>query len=249
MKNNTQMNDSWNSYDKTVGATGHYYHQHLILPKALELLSLRKANLSLLDLGCGQGVLARHLPEKVSYIGIDASTSLIRAARKYSKHKFITADVSEPLKLEKKDFTHATLILALQNIKDPLPVLINAANHLKQGGKLLIVLNHPCFRIPRQSSWGIDESKKTQYRRIDRYFTPLEISIQMRPSQNDAATETRSYHHPLSSYCLWLKEAGFCIEIMEEWCSDKKSTGKVAAMENRARQEFPLFLTLLARKN
>jgi ubiquinone/menaquinone biosynthesis C-methylase UbiE len=249
MKNNKETNDNWKSYDKTVGATGHYYHQSLILPKALELLNLRKANLSLLDLGCGQGVLARHLPEKVDYLGIDASTSLVRAARKYSKHKFMTADVSKPLDLEKKDFTHATLILALQNIKDPLPVLTNAANHLKQGAKLLIVLNHPCFRIPRQSSWGIDEGKKLQYRRVDRYFSPLEISIQMRPSQNEQSAETQSYHYPLSSYCAWLKEAGFCIELIEEWCSDKKSMGKMATMENRARQEFPLFLTLLTRKN
>lgn len=243
------INDSWSSYDKTVGLKGHYYHQQLILPKALDLLNLRKANLSLLDLGCGQGILARHIPEKVDYLGVDSSSALICAAKKYSKHRFIVGDVSKPLKTEKKDFTHAALILALQNIKDGFAVLKNSADHLKQGGKLLVVLNHPCFRVPRQSSWEVDEKKRVQYRRIDRYISPLDIPIQMRPSQNDVADETWSYHYPLSSYTLWLKEAGFCIEILEEWCSDKISTGKASTMENRSRQEFPLFLAILARKN
>jgi hypothetical protein len=35
---------------------------------------------------------------------------------------------------------------------------------------------------------------------------------------------------------------------MEEWCSDKKSEGAAARMEDRARKEFPLFLTILASK-
>jgi hypothetical protein len=35
---------------------------------------------------------------------------------------------------------------------------------------------------------------------------------------------------------------------MEEWVSDKKSTGKFATVENRARAEFPLFLTLKMKK-
>jgi len=36
---------------------------------------------------------------------------------------------------------------------------------------------------------------------------------------------------------------------MEEWISDKKSTGAKARMENRSREEFPLFLALLAQKS
>lgn len=248
MKNKTE-NDSWNAYDKTVGSSGHYYHQNLILPKTLELLALKKTEgASVLDLGCGQGVLARHLPEKVVYVGVDASPGLLKSARNYTSHEFIQSDLAQPLALKKKDFTHATIILALQNIQDPLQVLQNAALHLREGGKLLIVLNHPCFRIPRQSSWGIDEQKKTQYRRIDRYFSPLEVPIQMRPGSQEAPETTWSYHHPLSMYTQWLHKAGFAIALIEEWCSDKKSIGKAAPMENRARVEFPLFLTFLASK-
>lgn len=251
MKNKIQS--SWESveswYDKSVGPEGHYYHQQIVLPGALRLLELEEKS-ALLDLACGQGILARHLPQGVSYTGVDASPSLVKAAKQYSSqriHKFQVGDVTQPLSLPLETFSHATILLALQNIADPLAVLQNAARHLQPGGKLVIVLNHPCFRIPRQSSWQIDEAKKIQYRRIDRYFTPMEIPIQMHPSKKETSTQTWSFHQPLSAYSRYLKQAGFMIECIDEWCSDKKSIGKTATMENRSREEFPLFLAISAR--
>lgn len=238
---NWETSSSW--YDKIVGDKGHYYHQHVIIPGVLKLLQL-EAGHRLLDLACGQGVLARHLPKDIDYVGVDASPSLIKEAKKKSSHLFVVGDVTKPLKEGR--FTHASVILALQNIEDGKAVLKTAAHHLDTSGKLILVLNHPCFRIPRQSSWGIDVAKKTQYRRIDRYLSPLKIPIQTHPGKQ--SEETWSFHHPLSDYTKWLQETGFATEKIEEWTSDKKSTGTHARMENRSREEFPLFLSILARK-
>lgn len=245
------MDTSWEKatcwYDKIVGSEGHYYHQHVILPGVLRLLEGAK---DVLDLACGQGILARSLPKGVSYSGVDASKSLIKAASKYhcnKDHHFYVADVTGPLPLSSQSFTHGAIILALQNIQEPLAVLNNFQKHLAPGGKLVIVINHPCFRIPRQSSWQVDPDKKLQYRRVDRYFSPLEVPIQTSPGQKGSAN-TLSFHHPLKQYAAWLKEAGFVMEDLQEWCSDKSSSGKHARMENRSRREFPLFLTLLAAK-
>jgi hypothetical protein len=47
----------------------------------------------------------------------------------------------------------------------------------------------------------------------------------------------------------YLRNAHFSLIDLEEWCSNKKSTGPKAKMEDRARQEIPLFLALLAKKN
>ncbi len=121
-----------------------------------------------------------------------------------------------------------------------------AARHLKKKGKLLMVLNHPCFRIPRQSEWGVDAQKKLQYRRINSYLSPQKIPIQTQPGKGEQSATTFSYHHPLSDYSLWLQQANFSIAHLEEWCSDKKSEGSQAKMEDRARKEIPLFLAIIA---
>ncbi len=247
-----QLKTSWESsakwYDESVGGKGHYYHEKVIFPKLLLLMKLDK-NSKVLDLACGQGVLARKLPKNILYAGVDVSKSLIRIAKERTKgnHQFYMHDVTKPFNLPFQDFTHATIILALQNLKDPLQPLKNAHDHLIKGGKLSIVLNHPCFRIPRQSHWGIDEEKRLQYRRLDSYLSSQEIPIQMHPGKK-GQSQTVSFHHPLSIYMRFLKEAGFVIEELEEWVSDKKSTGSKAQMENRARREFPLFLTLICHK-
>lgn len=238
-------------YDKTVGEEGHYYHKEIILPKLLELWNLeRSPSPAVLDLACGQGVLARHIPKKIPYHGVDVAPSLIRRAIDYDKnplHTYQVADITKPLKMEKKEFSHAAIILALQNLEHPEKAIQNAANLLKKNGLFSMVINHPYFRIPRQTSWGVDEGKKTQYRRIDRYLSPLKIPILAHPGRPSNPAETISYHWSLENLTQWLKNAGFLIEEIQEWCSNKVSTGSKAKMENRARDEFPLFMLVSAR--
>lgn len=256
-QHSTKKNTSWDSvgnwYNGIVGNEGHYYHRKLILPGVIRLLGITEQTQGpLLDLACGQGVLARQLPEKLLYTGIDISPALIKAAKQAStnkSHEFIVADASKTLLLQKKEYSYATLLLALQNIEHGEKVIDNAARHLQVGGKFLIVLNHPCFRIPRQSSWEVDAGKKIQYRRIDRYYSDMKIPIQMHPGKGAASPATWSFHHPLSTYSEWLYNAGFHIAKIDEWCSDKISSGKQATMENRSREEIPLFMAILATKS
>ena len=252
MREDTTWETSSSWYDKIVGEKGHYYHQQVIIPRILNILEREKyPQPHLLDLACGQGVLARHLPKGIKYLGIDGAASLIDAAKQYapkSPHQFFLHDLSHPLELPFKEFSHATCILALQNMANPAQLLRTAFAHLRRGGLLIVVLNHPTFRIPRQSGWGVDEQKKLQYRRVDRYMTELKIPIQTQPSKQEASEETWSFHHPISYFSAQLKQAGFVLDLIEEWCSDKKSVGKTAPMENRSRQEFPLFMTLIAKK-
>jgi hypothetical protein len=132
-------------------------------------------------------------------------------------------------------------------MEDGRSAIASAARHLKPKGKLILVLNHPAFRIPRQSAWGYDEKTKTQYRRINAYMKPLKIPIAMHPGKKESFT-TYSFHHPLSTYTHWLEKSSFSILSIEEWCSDKKSEGGRAKAEDRARLEFPLFLALIAEK-
>lgn len=239
--------DKW--YDTLVGEEGHYYHTHLVMPNLVRLLKLRTGD-RLLDLACGQGVLARNIPEGVDYFGIDLAPSLIQKAKQYKKGRFAIGDITKPLPVPAgATFTHAAIVLALQNVEKPDSALLETARHLERGGRLVVVLNHPCYRIPRQTSWGIDEQQNMQYRRVNRYMTPLQIPIRMHPGKGEKAETTWSFHFPITAFCQCLFESGFAIIGFEEWVSDKKSTGKNAKRENLARSEFPLFLAIIAQKS
>lgn len=237
-------------YQKTVGESGSFFHKEVILPRSLALLHLQSSS-RLLDLACGQGVLSRALPNIEFYQGFDLSPELIKEADKLNhqpKHHFQVADVTKPLPISFSEFSHGTIILALQNIAEPDKVIHNFSRHLSIGGKLLLILNHPCFRIPRQSSWEIDNKNKIEYRRLNRYLSPLRIPITAHPGRSKSPL-TWSFHEPLSYYFKLLKVNHFVVTDLEEWTSPKESQGKAAKMENLARNEFPLFLALLATKS
>ncbi|MCB1148926.1 MAG: class I SAM-dependent methyltransferase [Chlamydiia bacterium] len=247
-KKNTSWQKSAEWYDKIVGTEGHYYHRQIIFPNLLKRVDF--ANADVLDLACGQGILSRQIPENTPYLGLDLSKTLIDTAREHSaspRHIFGVADMTKPLDLEARH-THAFIILALQNMTAPLEALKNASEGLKIGGKLYLVLNHPCYRIPRHSAWQVDEARKIQQRTVDSYMSTMQIPIAMHPGKGKKSETTFSTHFSLHSLFGWLKEAGFVVSGLEEWCSDKESIGSKAKMENRARDEFPLFMLIEARK-
>lgn len=245
-------------YDGQVGKKGHYYHQAIILPKLLEILGLDKTpQANLVDAGCGQGVFARHIPAHVKYAGLDLSPRLIEEARKRTGRRphtaFHVADLTQPLQnqnlpLKEEEFSHGVCVLALQNMRSPHEALGQLGKLLQKGGKLVIVLNHPCFRIPRHTHWGVDEAKDTRFRRVDAYLSFQKIAIQAKPSMGEKSAVTWTFHHPLSTYINALSEAGFALTGMQEWCSDKVSDGRCARRENKSRAEIPLFLALVATK-
>lgn len=253
MHKSQAKNTSWSPvakwYSGIVGDTGHYFHEHVIFPRLKTLLD-PKGGESVLDVGCGQGVYARTIPHNVDYTGIDASKDLILEAKKLtknSKHTYYVADATRGLPVPESSFDHAVCILAIQNTKDAALLIENVGKSLKPKGDFVIVLNHPSFRIPRQSSWGVDEAQKLEYRRINRYLSPLEIPINAHPGLSDSPL-TWTYHQPIEYYVKALKSAGLVITDLEEWTSDKASVGKAANAENRARAEFPLFMAIRAVK-
>ncbi|MES2088259.1 MAG: methyltransferase domain-containing protein [Patescibacteria group bacterium] len=239
-----------NWYDDLLESGEGTYQSDLILPNVLRLLEI-KSGQSVLDLACGQGFFSREFFKVGAAVsGSDISPNLIALAQKNSpkniEYFVAPADKLVFAKSESKDAV--VCILAIQNIENAPAVLSEAFRVLKKGGKFLMVMNHPTFRIAKRSSWGFDEKLKIQYRRLDEYISESKTEIAMHPG-SDPASATVSFHHPLQYYFKALYKAGFLVSRLEEWNSGKTSQpGPRAGAENKARSEFPLFLTLEARK-
>ena len=228
-------------YDQLVGDAGHYYHQEVIVPFLKTWFTEKKGRLA--DLGCGQAFFSTQLPKDWTYTGFDASKSLIQAAKAKGIKDCFVQDLHEPFKNPANDFDVALFLLSLQDMEFPDKAISNASQLLKKDKELWIVLNHPCYRIPRQSGWGIDEGKKTQFRKIESYMSENLIPIELSPSKKETK---KVFHHHFSLTLLtkWLLQNGFHIAKIEELVSNKTSTGSKSSMENRSRKEFPLFMCL-----
>jgi ubiquinone/menaquinone biosynthesis C-methylase UbiE len=244
-ENASQWDDSSRWYQGCVGTEGHFDHRTLILPNVLAKLQRAQVK-TILDVGCGQGILERHID--CDYVGIDGSHELIRHAirgKKRDTSQYVVADAATTY-LEGALFDAIVFILSLQNMERPDEAIREAQRHLQPDGQMIFVLNHPAFRIPRQSGWVVDAGRNVLCRQMHLYMSEEKIPIQTHPSQQQASPITFSQHFSLSKFSAMLQSANLVIATIDEWCSQKESHGLHAKRENRARREFPLFLAITA---
>lgn len=236
-------------YDSLVGSQGTGFQKNVVMPGVFKMLNPKKGD-RILDLACGQGVFSRFLSKKGMRVeGLDSSAELIHRARSRSNSsiRFRVGNVENSENFVKDEFDGMACLMAIQNIEDINALFKNVAIGLKQQCCFVMVMTHPCFRIPRQTHWGWDEEKKIEYRRVDHYMGETKVPI-LTPPFADKNSFTLTYHRPLQSYVAALFQAGFALDGLEEWISNKKSQpGKRAKAENRSRREIPLFLALRAK--
>jgi ubiquinone/menaquinone biosynthesis C-methylase UbiE len=238
-------------YDQHVGDAGSEYHQKVVVPGTLRLLAPQSGE-SAIDVACGQGVLCRALHEKgIQVTGVDAATELIVAARERSGEaiRYLVGDARDLSFLPDARFAMAACVLAIQNMHPIAPIFANVSRLLTTQGRLVLVMMHPAFRGPKETSWGWDEENKVQYRRVDRYLTPRKSPIVTHPG-SDPHHYTWSFHKPIGEYVKALRNAGLLIDAIEEWPSHKQSEpGPRSAAENQARKEIPMFMAIRAIKH
>ena len=265
LRGNDKLKTSWGGvaqwYHDTVEDKGSY-QKDLIQPNLLRLMDIKKGE-TVLDLACGEGFFSRRFAQLgAKVVASDIAPELIAIAKGHADSRGVQYHVAPSHDISfasNNSVDKAVIILAIQNIDNVKDTLAEVARVLKpparggQAGKLYLVLNHPAFRVPKESSWGWDPVG-VQYRRVDKYLSESRVKIDMKPgsssfagAQDDRYTVT--LHRPLQFYFKQLGKAGFGVTNMEEWVSEKESQkGPRQEAENRARKEIPLFMCLEAVK-
>jgi len=122
------------------------------------LLALLDDNAVVGDLGCGTGQVAEAMAPFVGQVlGVDTSTSMLKAAKKrLASHTNVDLRTGtlEALPLGDSTLDAAMMILVLHHVADPGRALAEAARTLKPGGRLVVVDMLPHDRDEYRSQMG-----------------------------------------------------------------------------------------------
>lgn len=192
------------------------------------------------DIGCGEGRLTRHLKELGhQVVGIDASPSLVAAAREADPSMDVRLADATALPLDDAGADLAVAFMSLHDI-DPMPAVVGEiARILEPGGRLCLAIVHPINSAGRFERHAADAPFviEGEYLRPFRYADTAE---------RDGLTMTfHSRHRPLETYFLALQEAGFLVEALREPAVPDHA---IASDAGRRWQRLPLFLHMRARR-
>jgi SAM-dependent methyltransferase len=197
---------------------------------------------TVLDAGCGEGYLTRRLAGRgADAVGVDRSAALIEAAaaaggRPSGGPHFLLGDLRS-LPLAGGRFDAVLCNHSLNELRTLQPVFSEFARVLKPGGRLVVLVLHPCFY------GGRDRSGRRYDVDTDRYFTPRRVEQPFNVAGLTSPAPTVIWLRPLESYFGLLAEAGFCVDGLWEPRPPRRLMAAPWWQENFRK---PLFLILRA---
>jgi SAM-dependent methyltransferase len=193
-----------------------------------------------LDLGCGEGRVARDLVVLGhAVVGIDAAPAMVEAAREATPGLEVHLADAAALPFEDGTFDLVVAFMSLQDIDDMEGAVRESARVLQPGGRMCLAIVHPinsagAFNgLDGESPFVIDGSY------LDRTYSADEIS------RNGLDITFVSEHRPIQAYTDALAAAGFLIERLRE---PPVPEAAVTSPRNRRWQRLPLFLHMAAVK-
>lgn len=192
----------------TGGVDPEYEEQ--IIPLACEELA---GFTTVLDVGCGDGQIARALAAQgSSVLGIDPTDLHIAVARERAGGPSYELGTASALPVADNSQDAVVACLVFEHIDDVDTALAEVARVLKPGGQFSFFLNHPLLQTPG-SGWIDDHiiDPPEQYWRIGPYLVETESVEEV-----EKDVYIRFLHRPLSRYINSLIAHGLHIKRMLE---------------------------------
>jgi ubiquinone/menaquinone biosynthesis C-methylase UbiE len=253
--------DGWENmaerWDESEGDAGSNCHRALLHPALLRVLG-PLAGRQVLDVGCGNGSLARQLGRLGAQVtGVDASAPIIvRAQQREAREKlgiaYHVADGTRMEPLGDGQFDFVVSCMALQDIPDAGGTVREAARVLRPMGRFVALFSHPCFDVPQPSAWVVEHAPyvTTRWRKVSRYRAVFDVPFTWKLPAGEEVV-THSYHRPLSWYFRTLREAEFVVLGLEEPAPTPEFTEREAGdawPDTPFLEQVPLHCILDARK-
>lgn len=240
-------------YDEKQGDTGDLWHRTLIDPGLFARIGTLRPGTRVLDLGCGNGYIARKLARGgAKVVGVDRSHELIERARAREQAdplgvEYAEADAADLRPLGGRRFDLAIANMSLMDIEDAAGALHELGRVLVPEGRLVLSLSHPCFDVDTRSAYVLETSlaPATVYRKVAGY-RPLHRDLYPWVLPNGTVVWTYGYHRPLSWYVKQLRASGFVVVDMEEPSPQSDFVGN--KFQKEWIEQIPLHLVIEARR-
>ena len=195
----------------TGGVDPEYVEQ--IIPMALRELD---GYARVLDVGCGEGQIARVLQSRTSVqsfvVGVDPTQGQVDVAVERSVGEQYLRSGADALPFLDGSFDAVLACLVFEHIDALDEAISEVARILRPGGRFSFFLNHPLLQTPN-SGWIDDQmiDPPEQYWRIGSYLDEAITFEEVEPG-----VRVRFLHRPLSRYVNTLAEHGLFLEAMFE---------------------------------
>lgn len=213
-------------WDELHGDRGNLFHRRLIEPTVLQLLELHP-NEAVLDIGCGNGALARRLAEWGARVtAFDFSAEMIRLAkargaagsRSIEYHIIDATDEAAMLELGAGRFDAVVCTMTLMDVPTIDPLFRAASRLLRAGGRLVFSTQHPAFNS--NNPIFVQEKEDRDGVVSDHYAVKLRAYLDLPPVKGAGAPGEPSphyyYHRSLSALLGAAFAAGFALDGLLE---------------------------------
>lgn len=240
-------------YDIKQGDTGDAWHRTIIDPGLFARLGKLSKGTRVLDLGCGNGYIARRLARRgARVIGVDASGPLIQRARaREAAHplgiRYRLSDAADLSGIPAASVDVVVANMSLMDIADGAGAIQEVGRVLRSGGRFVATISHPCFDVDTRSAWVIEpaEGGSGVYRKVTAYRRPHSDIFPWK-LEDGSLVETVGYHRSLGWYCEHLRGAGFVLVALDEPAPTSGFQGRRVRREWI--EEIPLHLVFEARR-
>lgn len=177
-----------------------------------------------LDLGCGEGILARALAQRGNTVtGVDLSSGLLAVAGAREQREplgitYVRGDAATLEGFDDRSFDGVATSITFTDLADLEGVLRAVERVLVPGGWFAFAALHPCFEPPHACSAEIDGRL---VRQVNRYFE----EGTWRSRNTDSLIGVR-YHRRLSTILNAVIDVGLVIEQLEEPKGDASAIGR-----------------------
>ena len=190
-------------------------YRELILPAMLDLAG-DVDGLDVLDLACGQGMVARELARRgASVTGVDISTGMLEIARRYERNEplgvsYLEGNAESLDAFPGDSFDALTCGMALMNVDDLDSAAREVQRILKPGGWCVSSITHPCFQTP-DADWV--ETERGSARLVRGYFNE---GYWESDNLDGVRGKVGEHHRTLSTYINSFAAAGLLCDRMAE---------------------------------